>query len=91
MLETKDYKNIRKRVLDLPREKRRALLEDLLLTFSPEKSYRQPTVKPAKQQDIYAQMIGLLATEEPLSDEDIEQILYEEKLKQHGLGNRRRF
>ena len=78
------YKTLRKNVLGLPAERRFALLQELLLTFSPETPYEQPVPSTARQ-DSYAQIVGLLATDQPLSDEDVEQILYEEKLKQHGL------
>lgn len=85
MMEVKDYNTIRKNVLSWPSEARFALLQELLRTFYPEEPYRQQPKKPSELKDSYSEMVGLLATEKPLSDEDVEQILYEERLKKHGL------
>ncbi len=82
MVEAKDYSSIRKSVLSWPSEARFALLQELLRTFYPGELYQQQSKKPAVLKDSYSEMVGLLATDRPLSDEDVEQILYEEKFKQ---------
>ena len=85
MIDEKDYSAIRQSVLSWPSEARFALLQELLRTFYPGKSYQQQPTKASKLKEYYSEMVGLLATERQLSDEDVEQILYEEKLKKLGL------
>jgi len=71
--------------MEWPSQAQFLLLEELLQRFRPRSIYTRQVKKDVAIQDGSFKMIGLLETEQQLSNEDIEQILYEEKLKQHGL------
>ncbi len=85
MIEAQNYSHVRRDIMTWPSQAQFTLLEDLLQIFRPSNIYTQKVKKDVAIQDNSFKMIGLLETEQQLSNEDIEQILYEEKLKQHGL------
>ena len=85
MIKVKDYEELRRNAISLPPDTRFALLEGLMRTFHPGQQTQRPHHKTNVSQDSYAEMVGLLATDQSLSDEDIDRILLEEKLKKYGL------
>ena len=85
MIEAQNYRSVRRDIMTWPSQAQFVLLEELLQRFRPRSIYTRQVKKDVAIQDGSFKMIGLLETEQQLSDEDIEQILYEEKLKQHGL------
>ena len=85
MIEAQNYRSVRRDIMEWPSQAQFVLLEELLQRFRPRSIYTRQVKKDVAIQDGSFKMIGLLETEQQLSNEDIEQILYEEKLKQHGL------
>ena len=86
MIEAQHYGRVRRDIItEWPSQAQFTLLEELLQLFHPGNIYKRQVKKDAAIQSDPFKMIGLLETKQQLSNEDIEQMLYEEKLKQHGL------
>jgi hypothetical protein len=73
--------SILREVSGWPPEQRRALATSLLQSLQPDE---KPMPVAPDQQEALRQLIGIWKTEQPPTDDEVEQILEQERMKKYG-------